>query len=67
MVLNLTSFKIYKLLEVKVVFIIQFLLTIASYQFLKNNLIFMNHGLFFGANILKNFTVSNFKIKVFSG
>ena len=48
-------------------FVIEFFLTIASYQFLKNDSIFIKHDLFFEENIFYNFSGSNFKSKVFSG
>ena len=40
------------------IFILKFFLTNASYQFLKQDWIFINQGLFF---LGKNFTVSNFE------
>ena len=39
---------------------IEFLFTIASYQFFKNDWIFVNHGLFSGDYILNNSTLSIF-------
>ena len=45
-------------------FVIEFLLTITFYQFLKNDWIFINHGLFFRENILYISSVSDSNIKV---
>ena len=47
-------------------FAIEFFITIASYQFLKNDWTFIYHGLFMGGNILYNLNVSNFESKILS-
>ena len=39
-------------------------LTIAVYQFFENDWIYLNHGPFFGHNILYESTVSNFENKL---
>ena len=48
-------------------FAIEFFLTVAFYQFSKNDWIFMNHGSFCKENIFYNCTVFNFEIRPFSG
>ena len=45
-------------------FIIEFFFAIASHQFFKNDWISLNHGLFFGKNILYKSTFSNFENKI---
>ena len=42
-------------------FVIEFFLTIASHEFLKNDWFFINHDFFFGRNILRNSTICNYE------
>ena len=58
-------------------FVKEFFLTIASYQFLKNDEVFINHGLFFQGYLKKNVSsqktvlmfsvIENFTFKIANG